>query len=348
MRRKDFDYQLPRELIAQEPRPRGSSRMMVVEPRQGTPAIRHDVFSSFPDAVGPDDLVVVNDTRVIPARLFAEPKGRMQRPIEILLTRRIGPLLWEAWSRPGRRVRPDDELRFGDLSAKVEAKTEGTITLRFGAASEEEFWEEVRRIGVMPLPPYIERHEPRKEDRENYQTVYANSEGAIAAPTAGLHFTPEILKRIESRLVRITLHVGIGTFKPVKADRIDQHQMDIERYEISAAAAVLLNDALARKRRIVAVGTTSVRALESAVIAGQGRFREGRGETSLFITPGFEFRVVDRMLTNFHLPESTLLMLVSAFAGVNTIRHVYAEAIAEKYRFYSYGDCMLLTARGEW
>ena len=346
MRRTDFSYDLPPELIAQEPRERGRSRMMVV--RQD--AIEHDSFANFPELLSPGDVLVINDTRVIPARLFAKPKAGMSRPIEILLTRRVAQTLlsvqevWEAWCKPAKRVKPGDELIFSDtLRAHVLHKNEGTITIAFEGDTEE-----IERIGIPPLPPYIARETPRDYDREAYQTVYAAERGAIAAPTAGLHFTPEILERIKERgvdIVRITLHVGIGTFKPVKADDIADHVMDSEQYEISADAASRLNRALDEHRPIVAVGTTSVRTLESAIRAGNGQFNAGRANTSIFITPGFEFRAVDRMLTNFHLPESTLLMLVSAFAGIETIRRAYSEAISHRYFFYSYGDCMFLNER---
>jgi len=376
VRRTDFAYELPPDLIAQEPRARGRSRMMIV--RQDS--IEHDSFANFPERLNAADVLVINDTRVIPARLFAKPKAGMSRPIEILLTRRIAqtgvstrrraaggpadepsalravpqeaagvaqtllsvlPETWEAWCKPAKRVKPGDELTFSDkLRARVLKKEEGTVTLAFDGDTEE-----IERIGIPPLPPYISRETPRDEDRESYQTVYAAERGAIAAPTAGLHFTREILERIEARgveIVRITLHVGIGTFKPVKVDDIAQHVMDSERYEISADAASRLNRALDDRRTIVAVGTTSVRTLESAIRAGDGRFNAGSAETDIFITPGFQFRAVDRLLTNFHLPESTLLMLVSAFAGIETIRRAYSEAISHRYFFYSYGDCMLL------
>jgi len=360
MRRTDFSYDLPPDLIAQEPRERGRSRMMVV----GQDAIEHDSFANFPELLSPGDVLVINDTRVIPARLFAKPKAGMSRPIEILLTRRVAQTgvsvphsphpesdvaqtllsvqeVWEAWCKPAKRVKPGDELIFSDtLRAHVLHKNEGTITIAFEGDTEE-----IERIGIPPLPPYIARETPRDYDREAYQTVYAAERGAIAAPTAGLHFTPEILERIKDRgvdIVRITLHVGNGTFKPVKVDDIADHVMDSEQYEISPDAASRLNSALEEHRPIVAVGTTSVRTLESAIRAGEGRFNFGRAETSIFITPGFEFRAVDRMLTNFHLPESTLLMLVSAFAGVETIRRAYSEAISHRYFFYSYGDCMFL------
>lgn len=349
MRRTDFSYHLPPELIAQEPRKRGQSRMMVV--RQD--GIEHDSFANFPERLTPGDVLVINDTRVIPARLFARPKPGMTRPIEILLTRRIAqtgvsaPEAWEAWCKPAKRVKAGDDLVFSDaLRARVLEKSEGTIVLAF--EGDIDFDAEIERIGIPPLPPYIARDTPHEGDREAYQTVYAAERGAIAAPTAGLHFTREILDRIAARgidIVRITLHVGIGTFRPVKVDDIAEHVMDSESYEISADAASRLNRALDEHRPIVAVGTTSVRTLESAVRAGEGRFVAGRAETSIFITPGFTFRVVDRLLTNFHLPESTLLMLVSAFAGMETIRRAYSEAIVQRYFFYSYGDCMFLNER---
>jgi S-adenosylmethionine:tRNA ribosyltransferase-isomerase len=224
-------------------------------------------------------------------------------------------------------------------------KREGTVVIRFRGDLHA-----IEKLGIPPLPPYIRRAEARESDREAYQTVYAAARGAVAAPTAGLHFTQEILDAIQARgvdIVRVTLHVGIGTFKPVKVDDIADHRMDAERYDISADAADRLNAALAEKRPIVAVGTTSVRTLESAIRAGRGRFVAGPAETSIFINPGFEFRAVDRLLTNFHLPESTLLMLVSAFAGMQTIRDAYAEAIRNRYLFYSYGDSMFITRRGE-
>jgi S-adenosylmethionine:tRNA ribosyltransferase-isomerase len=336
MLRTDFAYDLPPDLIAQEPRERGKSRMMVVH----QDGIEHDSFANFPERLNAGDVLVINDTRVIPARLFAKPKPGMSRPIEILLTRRVGET-WEAWCKPAKRVKAGDELIFSDkLRARVLKKDEGTVTIVFDGDTEE-----IERIGIPPLPPYIARETPRDEDREAYQTVYAAERGAIAAPTAGLHFTREILERIETRgvdIVRITLHVGIGTFKPVKVDDVADHVMDSERYEIGDDAASHLNRALDDKRTIVAVGTTSVRTLESAIRAGDGRFNAGSADTNIFITPGFQFRAVDRLLTNFHLPESTLLMLVSAFAGIGTIRRAYSEAISHRYFFYSYGDCMFL------
>lgn len=344
MLRTDFSYDLPDELIAQEPRERGRSRMLVVTPADGPPLIEHDSFANFASRLSAGEVLVINDTRVIPARLFAQPKGAMKNPIEFLLTRERDPVTWETWCRPAKRVKPGDVVTFSDtLSAEVLEKEEGTVVIRFIGDMHE-----IEHLGIPPLPPYIAREQPRESDKESYQTVYAAARGAIAAPTAGLHFTQQILGDIAARgieIVRITLHVGIGTFRPVKADRIEEHRMDSERYDITAEAAERLNTALAEKRPIVAVGTTSVRTLESAIRSGDGRFVAGHGETSIFITPGFAFRVVDRLLTNFHLPESTLLMLVSAFAGMQTIRDAYSEAIRNRYLFYSYGDSMFLTER---
>lgn len=328
MKRADFSYDLPRDLIAQTPRERGRSRMMVIDGG----AIAHDTFAHLPALLEPGDVLVINDTRVIPARLFAEPKGNMTRRIEVLLTRQIEPATWEVWLNPAKRVRAGDVLRFSAALAGRVIEKADAIVMRF-----EGDLAEIERIGVMPLPPYIARPQARESDRDSYQTVYAAERGAIAAPTAGLHFTKEILEEIAAKneIARITLHVGIGTFKPVKADDIAEHVMDTERYEINAAAAETMN----RAKRIVAVGTTTVRTLESAK---RERFEATRGETDIFITPGYRFRAVDRLLTNFHLPESTLIMLVSAFAGVETIRRAYAEAIGGRYLFYSYGDCMFI------
>ncbi len=312
--------------------------MLVVTPPD---RFEDDNFASLPSRLDSDDVLVINDTRVIPARLYAKPKGQMTNPIEFLLTRERDTATWETWCRPAKRVKPGDVVTFSEaLSAEVIEKEEGTVVIRFIGDLHE-----IERLGIPPLPPYIHRPEALESDREAYQTVYASQRGAVAAPTAGLHFTQEILDAIANRgidIVRVTLHVGIGTFKPVKADDIADHRMDAERYDITAAAADTLNAALKAKRKIVAVGTTSVRTLESAIRAGKGEFRAGHAETSIFITPGFEFRAVDKLLTNFHLPESTLLMLVSAFAGMQTIRDAYAHAIRERYFFYSYGDSMFV------
>jgi S-adenosylmethionine:tRNA ribosyltransferase-isomerase len=332
MKRTDFSYHLPPDLIAQEPRERGRSRMLVVTPPD---RIEHNSFANFAARLAPEDVVVINDTRVIPARLFARPLRGMSRPIEVLLTRERGGGVWEVWAKPAKRIKVGDELRFSEkLVARVLEKD--PIVIQFDGDLGE-----IERVGVMPLPPYIARPEPRESDRESYQTVYAAARGAIAAPTAGLHFTREMLDAIAktNEIVRITLHVGIGTFEPVKVDDLSQHAMHSERYEISEQAAQKLNAA----KSIVAIGTTTLRALESAKHAG--RFEPGAKETDIFITPGYRFKAVDRLLTNFHLPESTLLMLVSAFAGTETIRRAYAEAISHRYFFYSYGDCMFITRR---
>ena len=355
MLRSDFHFDLPPELIAQEPLPRGQSRLMVVRPG-ADPPFQHCSFSDFPSLLDADDVLVINDTRVFPARLFARPLRSMSNPIEVLLTRRLGGLRWSAWCRPARRVRSGDRLEFSArLAAIVESKSEGTITMQFeidgqsqGGIAETAFWEEVEQIGVAPLPPYIRRSQPLPADRNSYQTVYANKRGAVAAPTAGLHFSEEILDQLKTKgveVIAITLHVGAGTFSPVKVEDISDHVMESEEYEISESAAVRLNAARDSGKRVVAVGTTSVRTLESAFREGGSRIMAGRSSTSIFITPGFDFRVVDALVTNFHLPESTLLMLVSAFAGRETIRQAYDEAIRAGYRFYSYGDAMFIASR---
>jgi len=347
MKRSDFHYHLPPELIAQEARPRGSSRMMIVDRTAGT--IRHSTFAEFPALLSPDDLLVVNDTAVFPARLFARPKGKMKNPIEFLLTRRTGPLTWTTWCKPARRVRPGDAVDFGGRlrASVIEKSQDGTVSIRFEGNSEEEVWDGIAREGVTPLPPYIRRPAGVRsdEDAAAYQTIYAAKRGAVAAPTAGLHFSPELLGAVERRgvgIAALTLHVGIGTFQPVKVEDLSGHRMESERYIIAPGAAAQLSAALESQKRIVAVGTTSVRALESAIAEGNGRFESGERETSIFITPGYRFRAVGALLTNFHLPESTLLMLVSAFAGRELTRRAYEEAIAERYLFYSFGDCMFV------
>jgi S-adenosylmethionine:tRNA ribosyltransferase-isomerase len=345
MLRSDFSFDLPPELIAQNAGPRGRSRLLVMHPGG---EVEHRSFDTFPDLVGPGDLVVLNDTAVFPARLFAAPKGNMKNPIELFLTRRLAPLRWEAMARPLRRLRAGDALSVGDLRVTVVERTGDGVVIEFDLPGEEEFWRAMEQVGQTPLPPYIHREEPVEGDRERYQTVYADRRGAVAAPTAGLHFTREILDRVRARgaeIVHLTLHVGGGTFKPVKVDDLSEHRMDAEWYEIPEPAARSIGEARREGRRVVAIGTTSVRALESAAIAGDGTVRAGTGETRLFITPGFEFQVVDALLTNFHLPESTLLMLVAAFAGSDPVRHAYEEAIREKYRFYSYGDAMFIPER---
>lgn len=331
----DFDYELPPEAIAQEPAPRGESRLLVLD-REGPE--RHARVRDLSRLLHPGDLLVLNDTRVIPARLYATRAGGGGGRMEILLVERLAGREWDALVKPGRRAKPGTVFEFdAGLTAEVIAKDpDGRHRLRFSEPVEGH----LDRLGHVPLPPYIQRPDT-DEDRERYQTVYAQNLGAVAAPTAGLHFSAELLREIEAagiETARVTLHVGIGTFKPVSAERIEEHRMERERYEVSEEAA----DAIRRARRVVAVGTTVVRTLESAALAGGGEVRPGAGSTELFITPGFRFQVVDALLTNFHLPRSTLLMLVSAFAGRERILAAYEEAIRAGYRFYSYGDAMFV------
>ena len=303
----------------------------------------HRGISDLPDLLDPDDLVLLNDTRVIPARLYARrPTGRR---FELLLLRELDGGAWESLLRPGARAREGERLCLADGGevALVERRDEGRWAVDFEPPLDMTRLDE---LGEMPLPPYIDRPEgATAEDRETYQTVYAANPGAVAAPTAGLHFTEDLLARIGGRgveLAFVTLHVGLGTFRPVTVDDVSDHTMHSEWYRFSDATARAVNDALDDRRRIICVGTTSVRSLEGALAAGVGRVIAGDGWTDIFITPGFEFRGVGAMLTNFHLPRSTLLMLVSAFVGRERILNAYREAIAEDYRFFSYGDAMLI------
>jgi S-adenosylmethionine:tRNA ribosyltransferase-isomerase len=334
---QDFDYDLPAASIAQEPAPRGESRLLVLD-RSGPE--RHARVRDLPRLLRPGDLLILNDTRVIPARLYGRSAGGGR--MEILLVEPVGEREWDALVKPGRRARPGARFEIGEgLDAEVvDKRDDGRHRLRFSEPIEPH----LDRLGHIPLPPYIHRPDT-PEDRERYQTVYARNPGAVAAPTAGLHFTSELLREIEAagiETARVTLHVGIGTFKPVSAGRIEEHRMERERYEIGEETAEAVRRARQAGRRIVAVGTTVVRTLEGAALAGGGEARAGSGATDLFITPGFQFQVVDALLTNFHLPRSTLLMLVSAFAGRERVLAAYEEAIREGYRFYSYGDAMLL------
>lgn len=335
---RDFDYDLPPESIAQHPAPRGESRLLVLD-REGPE--RHRRIRDLPELLRPGDLLVLNDTRVIPARLYghrAQGGGR----IEILLVEKTGAADWEVLLKPGRRARPGTVIEFEPgLTAEVLGRSEeGHFRLRFSEPIETH----LERLGHIPLPPYIGRPD-EPADRDRYQTVYAQHPGAIAAPTAGLHFSQDLLDQIAAAgigLTRITLHVGLGTFKPVTAENIEEHRMERERYEISEEAAEAIRAARGRGGRVVAVGTTVVRTLESAALAGGGEVRPRSGSTELFITPGFRFQAVDVLLTNFHLPRSTLLMLVSAFAGRERVLAAYEEAVRVGYRFYSYGDAMLV------
>jgi len=334
---RDFDYDLPAASIAQEPAPRGESRLLVLD-RQGPE--RHSRVSDLPGLLHPGDLLVLNDTRVIPARLYGRSAGGGR--MEILLIERVAEREWDALVKPGRRARPGAVFSLDEgLAAEVIDKHEdGRHRLRFTEPIEPH----LDRLGHIPLPPYIHRPDT-PEDRERYQTVFARQPGAVAAPTAGLHFTAALLAAAGIEIARVTLHVGIGTFKPVAAERIEEHRMESERYEIGEETAGAIRRARAAGRRIVAVGTTVVRTLESAALAGEGEVRAGSGATKLFITPGYQFQGVDALLTNFHLPRSTLLMLVSAFAGRERVLAAYEEAITNGYRFYSYGDAMLAERR---
>jgi S-adenosylmethionine:tRNA ribosyltransferase-isomerase len=353
LRVSDFDFDLPEELIAQEPlADRAGARMLALS--RGTGAWQDRLFRDFPEMLRPGDLLVLNDSRVIPARLFAHRRGLHTQAdrhgirettgrVQVLLAEQLSEWEWKALVRPGRKVLTGEALDFsGELRAEVAAHGEfGERTLRFEPVPD--FFGAVERLGHMPLPPYIHR-EDRAGDRERYQTVYARERGSVAAPTAGLHFTPEILDKIRARGVEIasvTLHVGLGTFQPVRVERVEDVRLHAERYSISEETAAALNAASREGRRIVAAGTTTVRTLEYCALSG-GEFTAHSGSTSIFIAPAFEFRVVGAMLTNFHLPQSTLLMLVSAFAGRERVLAAYRHAVEARYRFFSYGDCMFV------
>ncbi len=378
----DFDYDLPPESIAQEPlADRAGSRLLQLIRQPGSWHER--AFRDFPNLLRPDDLLVVNNTRVFPARLYGYRSGGHAQPlsrrnpaarellrgrIEVLLTRQVADVLssnpeeWECLVRPGRKIGVGEKLYFDNPSgsagdaAELEAEVIGRSSfgerrIRFSPVPD--FFARVQRIGHVPLPPYIDRDD-RRTDRERYQTVYAQTgEGmarSVAAPTAGLHFTPEILRQIRERgieIAEITLHVGLGTFQPVRVENVEDHKLHRESYEISAAAAQAIKRAKAERRRVVAVGTTTVRTLEYAVglmerKSGANSIEAGRGEADLFIYPGYRFRVVDALLTNFHLPQSTLLMLVCALGGKELVMEAYRHAVEAGFRFFSYGDCMFI------
>ena len=355
LRVADFDFELPPELIAQQPpAKRGASRMLVMD--RATGALRDAQFAEFPSLLNPGDLLVLNETRVIPARLYAHRTLRREREkptgrIEVMLTEPAGENLWRALVRPGRKVAIGERLVFPGPSGAIEIEAEvmergafGERLLRFEPV--EDFFAVLDRIGHVPLPPYI-RRDDGDADRERYQTVFSREPGSVAAPTAGLHFTPAVLEALAAKgveVARITLHVGLGTFAPLRVERLDEVRLHRERYTISAAAADAVNRAVSEGRRIVAVGTTVVRTLEAAAAAAQQengcRLQNHSGETEIFISPGFEFRLVGALLTNFHLPQSSLLMLVSAFAVRERVLAAYAHAVGQKYRFFSYGDCM--------
>jgi S-adenosylmethionine:tRNA ribosyltransferase-isomerase len=359
LRAVDFDFELPGELIAQQPpEERGASRMLVMDRESGK--VRDDVFDNLPNFLRAGDLVVLNDSRVIPARLYARrttvrEKQESTGLIEVLLTEPAGDCEWRALVRPGKKVGVGERLVFASSAGTIELEADvlergdfGERLLRF--APVEDFFAVLERIGHMPLPPYI-RREDAGEDRARYQTIFAEERGSVAAPTAGLHFTEEMIGRLAAlgvETARVTLHVGLGTFAPLRVERVDEVKLHRERYAISSEAASAVRRARREGRRVVAVGTTVVRTLESAaarsaVMRGAGgEIEAGDGTTEIFISPGFDFKIVGAMLTNFHLPQSSLLMLVSAFAGRERVLAAYRHAVEQRYRFFSYGDCMFV------
>jgi S-adenosylmethionine:tRNA ribosyltransferase-isomerase len=344
MHLSEFDYQLPDELIAQEPlERRDASRMLVVE--RDSKSWTEYSFSSFPELIRPGDVVVINNTRVFPARLLGQrdPSGGR---VEVLLLRETEPSIWEALVRPAQRLNEGAQVRFGDSSLRAEViacSTGGVRTLKF--TGEKPLDSLIDEVGQTPLPPYIKRSGgTSQDDKERYQTMFARERGAIAAPTAGLHFTAEIINAVRdrgARIAEITLHVGYGTFEPVRVDEIESHKVTAEFFNISDADAAMINEARAAGGRVVAIGTTTTRALESAAGA-DGNVKAGNGWTELTIKPGYKFRAVDALLTNFHLPRSSLLILVSAFAGRELVLNAYHDAVKARFRFYSYGDCMFV------
>lgn len=338
-----FDYELPPELIARHPaRPRDTARLLDMTGQ----SLADRSIGDLPDLLRPGDLLVVNDTRVIPSRLDGR---RGEARIEATLHKRISPGRWVAFAKPAKRLRPGDTVDFGeDLAAKVISRDGGEVVLDF-ALTDHALLERLQALGRMPLPPYIKRgaEDRKSDDKNDYQTVFADKDGAVAAPTASLHFTPELLALLEERRINratVTLHVGAGTFLPVMVDDTDDHPMHSEWAEVGADTVNLIAETKASGGRIVAVGTTSLRVLESA--ARNGGLQPFASETDLFITPGFEFQVIDLLLTNFHLPRSTLLMLVSAIAGRDRMLEAYRHAIQERYRFFSYGDACLISQPG--
>jgi len=352
---KDFYYELPEERIAQTPvEPRDSSRLMVID-RQGE-GVEHKVFRDIIDYIRPEDVLVINDTRVIPARIIGRrsekmtPEGRIESestaPVELLLLKQRENDVWEALAGPGKRARIGDIISFGDglLKAEVCDIIEGglrVVRMFCDGCEYKTVYEALHALGTMPLPPYITE---KLENQERYQTVYSREEGSAAAPTAGLHFTPELLERIKAKgcaVVPVLLHVGLGTFRPVKAEKITDHEMHSEFIRVSEEAAKIINERRAAGGRVIAVGTTSCRTLESAA-DDNGILHPLSADTGIFIYPGYKFKIVDALITNFHLPESTLLMLVSALAGRERMLAAYETAVEEKYRFFSFGDSMFI------
>ena len=340
MKTSDFYYDLPEELIAQDPlEDRTASRLLVLDRQTG--AVEHKIFSDVIDYLNEGDCLVINNTRVIPARLIGEKEGTGGK-VEVLLLKRRANDVWETLVKPGKKLKPGAKITFGDgrLRAEVlEVVEEGNRLVKF--YYEGIFEEILDSLGEMPLPPYITH---KLEDKEMYQTVYAKFDGSAAAPTAGLHFTKELLNKIEEKgikLASITLHVGLGTFRPVKVDDVNNHHMHTEWYEVNAEAAEIINETKRNGGRVICVGTTSCRTIES-VADENGYMKAKTGETDIFIYPGYKFKVMDGLITNFHLPESTLVMLVSAFAGKENVLSAYETAVKERYRFFSFGDAMIL------
>nr|WP_294491880.1 tRNA preQ1(34) S-adenosylmethionine ribosyltransferase-isomerase QueA [uncultured Mediterraneibacter sp.] len=340
MKTSDFYYDLPQELIAQDPlEDRSASRLMVLDKESG--AVEHHVFREIIDYLNPGDCLVVNDTKVIPARLIGA-KEETGAKIEVLLLKRGAGDVWETLVKPGRKAKPGTRISFGDgllIGEVTDVVDEGNRLIHF--EYEGIFEEILDRLGQMPLPPYITH---QLKDKDRYNTVYAKHSGSAAAPTAGLHFTPELLEEIEEKgvgIARVTLHVGLGTFRPVKVDDVENHHMHSEFYMISEDAADKINRAKERGGRVICVGTTSCRTIESAA-DGNGRLKECSGWTEIFIYPGYRFKILDGLVTNFHLPESTLIMLVSALAGEEHVLSAYGEAVRERYRFFSFGDAMFI------
>lgn len=341
MSTSDFYYDLPEELIAQTPlEPRNSSRLMALSRENGT--IEHKHFYDLKDYLKKGDLLILNDSRVLPARLYGEKTGTGSA-IEFLLLEQKGDKLWEIICRPGKKAREGAEFTFGEgkLKAKVvEVKEDGNRIVQFKC--EGNIFTALEEIGQMPLPPYITA---KLEDKERYQTVYSRELGSAAAPTAGLHFTKEMLAEIKAMGVNIayvTLHVGLGTFRPVKVDNVLEHKMHSEHYYMPAETAELINRTKAEGGRVISVGTTSCRTVESVATFNNGEIKESDGYTDIFIYPGYQFKVLDGLVTNFHLPESTLIMLVSAFYGYDRTMEAYKTAVEEKYRFFSFGDAMII------
>ena len=340
MRTADFYYDLPEELIAQDPLvDRSSSRLMHLDKKSGE--IQHTDFKHIVHYLKPGDCLVINDTRVIPARLYGSKIGT-DAGIEILLLKRKENNIWETLVKPGKKAKPGTKISFGDgllIGEVLDIVEEGNRLIQF---SYEGIFEEILdQLGEMPLPPYITH---KLQDKERYQTVYAKNEGSAAAPTAGLHFTKELLQQIQDmgvNIAHVTLHVGLGTFRPVKVDDVEKHHMHSEFYVVEEEQAKLINDTKKNGGRVISVGTTSCRTLESAADA-EGILKAGSGWTDIFIYPGYRFKILDGLITNFHLPESTLIMLVSAFAGKEQVLGAYREAVKERYRFFSFGDAMVI------